>query len=283
MITAMDARATLLETPALTLELLRCRVGRDPSPPSHTAKRQVVFPLVGTFRWHVGSEMSLLDPNHVMFVETDEESWDTHSTPTDLTLLIATVAAPTAHRLWRSPRPFRERVARISPRLQTQQMWLASAIRPGAPAVWEERVLDLLAAATAEAGEPPLPPSSRAAAALARRAKELFADRGELIALAELAELLDVSPAHLTDSFRRAEGVPIVRYQIQLRLARALRELPTANDLAALAVGLGFASHSHFSTAFRAHTGLTPSQYRAAARRGDGIERIRKRALAASG
>jgi AraC family transcriptional regulator len=125
--------------------------------------------------------------------------------------------------------------------------------------------------------------TSRAACDLARRAKELFADRGELISLAELAELFDVSPAHLTASFRRAEGLPIVRYQIQLRIARALHELPHTNDLCALAHALGFASHSHFSTAFRASTGLTPSQYRAAARRGDGIEGIRKRAGVPSG
>ncbi|MEO8551599.1 MAG: helix-turn-helix transcriptional regulator [Kofleriaceae bacterium] len=218
-----------------------------------------------------------------MFVETDEESCDSHPAPTEVTCLIATVAAPIARRLWRSPRPFRERIARMSPRLQARQMWVANAIRRDEPTVWEERVLELLAAATAEAAEPPPVVSSRAATALARRAKELFADRGELIALADLAELLDVSPAHLTDSFRRAEGVPVVRYQLQIRIARALRELPYANDLAALALALGFANHSHFSTAFRAHTGLTPSQYRAAARRGDGIERIRKRARVVSG
>ena len=276
----MDTRATLLETPALTVELLRCRLGPAPMRSAPTEKRQVLFPLTGTFHWHVGRTTNVVDPNHVMFVETDEESADTHPTPTEVTCLIATVAEPTARRLWRSPRPFRDRVARISPRVQAQQMWLANAIRADRPAVWEERVLQLIAAATAE---PAHAPTSHAATMLARRAKALFADRGELIALSELAELLDVSPAHLTDSFRRAEGVPIVRYQIQLRIARALRALPHANDLSALALSLGFASHSHFATAFRAHTGLTPSQFRAAARRGDAIETIRKRAAASPG
>jgi len=280
----MDSRVTLLATPALTVELLRCRLGPGPTPSSHTEERQVLFPLAGSFHWHVGKTTSFVDPNHVMFVETDEESMDTHPVPTEVTCLIATVAATTSRRLWRTPRAFLARVARISPRLQAHQMWLASALRADHPAaVQEARVLDLLAAATVEAGEVAREPSSYAAKILARRAKALFADRGELIALSELAELLDVSPAHLTDSFHRAEGVPIVRYQIQLRIARALRALPHANDLAALAVSLGFASHSHFSTAFRAHVGLTPSQYRAAARRGDSIETIRKRARAAPG
>jgi AraC family transcriptional regulator len=279
----MDTRATLLATPALTVEILRCRLGPTPLRSAPTARRQVLFPLVGTFHWHVGRTTNVLDPNHVMFVETDEESVDTHPTPTEVTCLIATVSELTARRLWRSPRPFRERVARISSRVQAHQIWLANVLRAEQPAARsEERVLELLAAVTAEA-EPTRAPSSHAAALLARRAKALFADRGELIALSELAELLDVSPAHLTDSFRRAEGVPIVRYQIQLRIARALRELPHANDLSALALALGFASHSHFATAFRAHTGLTPSQFRAATRRGDTIETIRKRAGASPG
>jgi AraC-like DNA-binding protein len=279
----VPTRTTLLDTPAVLVELLRCDLGPEPAESSHTTRRQVLFPLVGAFRWNVGRTTKLLDPNHVMFIETDEESSDSSPSPARVTCLIMTVAAPTARRLWRSPRPFRDRIARMSSRLQAHQMWLASAIRNDAPALWQERALGLLAAATAEASEPPPAPTSRAAGVLARRAKELFADRGELISLAELAELLDVSPAHLTSSFRRAEGVPIVRYQIQLRIARALRELPHANDLCALAYALGFASHSHFSTAFRAHTGLTPSQYRTAARRGDGIERIRKRAGMLSG
>jgi AraC-like DNA-binding protein len=53
-----------------------------------------------------------------------------------------------------------------------------------------------------------------------------------------------------------------VRYQLRLRLVRALAELPHRDDLAALAYELGFSSHSHFTTAFRTTLGMTPSQYR---------------------
>jgi len=280
----MDERRTVLATSALKVEWLRCELGPERTAPSHTAERQVLFPLAGTFRWHVGRTTSLLDPNHVMFVETDEESWDTHPTGSTVTCLIATVATPLARRLWRSSAPFAARTTRASSRLQADYTWFAAAITNSdqPAAVWEERAVQLLADATAEAGGA-APPPRCAATELARRAKELFGDHGELLSLAELAELLDVSPAHLTASFCRAEGVPIVRYQIQLRIMRALRELPYTNDLAALAVELGFASHSHFSTAFRARIGVTPSQFRAAAQRGDSLERIRKRVRAAAG
>jgi hypothetical protein len=50
----------------------------------------------------------------------------------------------------------------------------------------------------------------------------------------------------LTTAFRRTEGVPLHRYLTQLRLAQALVELPHASDLTALALDLGFSSHSHF-------------------------------------
>ena len=62
--------------------------------------------------------------------------------------------------------------------------------------------------------------------------------------------------------FRRHEGLSIARYQRRLRLSRALIELPYTEDIAALALDLGFSSHAHFSTAFRATYGETPSTYR---------------------
>jgi AraC-like DNA-binding protein len=48
------------------------------------------------------------------------------------------------------------------------------------------------------------------------------------------------------------------QYLKQLRLARALVELPHAGDLTALSFDLGFSSHSHFSYAFRRAFGCHP-------------------------
>jgi AraC-like DNA-binding protein len=62
------------------------------------------------------------------------------------------------------------------------------------------------------------------------------------------------------------EGVPLHGYLTQLRLARALVELPHASDLTTLALDLGFSSHSHFTAVFRAAFGCTPSQFRETAR-----------------
>src|SRR5439155_11671810 len=55
------------------------------------------------------------------------------------------------------------------------------------------------------------------------------------------------------------------QYIQQRRLARA-RDMLRSTDasLSTVALETGFASHSHFATAFRAATGVTPSSYRRA-------------------
>ena len=48
--------------------------------------------------------------------------------------------------------------------------------------------------------------------------------------------------------------MPLYRYHLRLRLARALDLVADCEDVAALAQDLGFSSHSHFSAAFRQAT-----------------------------
>lgn len=86
------------------------------------------------------------------------------------------------------------------------------------------------------------------------------------VRLNDLARALSTSPSRLTYSFRTVHGVPLARYSLRARLARAAVLLPESDDLARLAVDLGFASHSHFSRTFARWTGLTPSAYRSCAR-----------------
>jgi AraC family transcriptional regulator len=82
--------------------------------------------------------------------------------------------------------------------------------------------------------------------------------------LSEIAAELRASPVYLTQVFQQVEGLPLYRYQLRLRLARALDLLGQYDDLTDLALDLGFSSHSHFSAAFRAAYGRTPSEFRRA-------------------
>ena len=91
---------------------------------------------------------------------------------------------------------------------------------------------------------------------------------GARIRLADVGQALGVSPVYVTDVFRQVEGTPFYRYALRQRLERAVRLLPGyRGDLSALALELDFASHSHFTTAFRRAFGCTPAVFRERARR----------------
>ena len=103
---------------------------------------------------------------------------------------------------------------------------------------------------------------TRASKAVERTKQLLHARAGEQLHLDEIAAEVGFNPVYLTQEFTRCEGVPLYRYQLQLRLTRALLELRGCEDITGLALDLGFSSHSHFTSAFRKAFGTTPSLYR---------------------
>lgn len=104
---------------------------------------------------------------------------------------------------------------------------------------------------------------------LVANAKRYISDRpAQRIRLAEVGQALGVSPVYVTDVFRQVEGVPFYRYALRKRLERAVRLLPQyRSDLSEFAQELDFASHSHFTTAFRRAFGCTPAEFREQAHR----------------
>jgi len=93
--------------------------------------------------------------------------------------------------------------------------------------------------------------------------------------LASLGKLVHVSPHHLAHVFRSEVGLPLHRYLVRARLAKALDAvLDAASDLASVAAEAGFASHSHFTERFRALFGCAPAELRRASARS--IAELRK-------
>ena len=85
----------------------------------------------------------------------------------------------------------------------------------------------------------------------------------DALTLPRIARCVLSSPFHLARIFRQMTGLSLHQYQCRLRLRAALERLADGeSDLTALALSLGFASHSHFSDAFRREFGLTPSAVR---------------------
>ena len=99
---------------------------------------------------------------------------------------------------------------------------------------------------------------------LAEAAKsEIASDLSVRRSLGELARTLHTSPFHLARVFRAETGFTLAGYRQALRLRAALERLPgNDRDLSALALELGFSSHSHFTEAFRREFGLAPSAFR---------------------
>ncbi|HET9390638.1 MAG TPA: AraC family transcriptional regulator [Steroidobacteraceae bacterium] len=68
---------------------------------------------------------------------------------------------------------------------------------------------------------------------------------------------------HLAREFRRYFGLTIGGYARRLRAEEAARVLSRSRaGLSDIALACGFASHAHLCRVFKAHYGLTPSQYR---------------------
>lgn len=94
--------------------------------------------------------------------------------------------------------------------------------------------------------------------------------RGQLDAehsLAALAALVGMDVRRFTGAFQDAFGVSPWQYVMRARLDEAARLLwYGAEPVTEIALATGFASPSHFATAFARRFGVPPSRYRAAAR-----------------
>jgi AraC family transcriptional regulator len=86
---------------------------------------------------------------------------------------------------------------------------------------------------------------------------------GENVLLSELAEIAQLSPFHFSRAFKQSFGTPPLRYLASRRIERA-KDLLAKEETTVTQVGLavGFAETSSFTTAFRKHTGVTPSVFR---------------------
>jgi len=81
--------------------------------------------------------------------------------------------------------------------------------------------------------------------------------------LARIADEVGASPYHLCRVFREVTGFAVHQYLRQLRIRHGLESvLETADPLSRIAVDLGFAHHSHFTSAFRRDFEITPSLLR---------------------
>ena len=89
-------------------------------------------------------------------------------------------------------------------------------------------------------------------------AREYWTD----LSLADLARKLHCSAAHLSRMFHAATGFRLCEYRQELRLRKGLFLLEESGlEIGDVAVQVGFASHSHFTSAFHRRFGINPSEF----------------------
>ncbi len=86
---------------------------------------------------------------------------------------------------------------------------------------------------------------------------------GDDVDLNAIAAHASLSPYYFTRQFTAMVGMPPYRYLISLRIARAA-DLLRGSDLSVTQIlhRVGFHSPSHFTTTFRRHMGMSPTDYR---------------------
>lgn len=262
----------LLQSTTVSAHDVCCRGAcRHRSAEECASSTQLVFPYRGLFLRHVGSTQSVADANHVLFFNAGEGYQVSHPTTGGDACLSLSVSQPLlrelapAAMLQRRDQPvFRHQALRIDERAQVLVALLRHSLRHGSIESLEAESLALtlvcrsLGPRTSHA-----PGASRARQRLVDRAKLLLAsDLTRRWALADIAAAVGGSPVYLTQTFQQVEGMPLYRYHLRLRLARALDLVADCEDVAALAQDLSFSSHSHFTAAFRQAYGRTPTAFR---------------------
>jgi AraC-like DNA-binding protein len=156
---------------------------------------------------------------------------------------------------------FRE-VAVTDAELSRRVLALCAAL--SAPASRLERDAAVLAVASgllAHVGHAPWASTPGVPPGVALARDLLRDDPAEDVALADLAALAGLSPAHLNRAFARAFGLPPHAYQLAARIDAARRLLADGWSVTHAAAEAGFHDSSHLSRHFKRLVGEAPGRY----------------------
>ena len=266
----------LLDTATASVRDVVCRGEcRHQSPAECAQSTFLVFPYRGVYVRHVGRHESVAEGNQVVLFNKGEDYRISHPVEGGDACLSVGVAehwleelAPKDEMHGSDELAFRRQRRRIDARTQA----LVATLRYS---------LDRHVAETLEAESLTLTLIRRALGERTSHTtrgsigRQKLVDRAKLLlssaparrwTLGDIGTAIGVSPVYLTQVFQQVEGMPLYRYQLRLRLARALDLLGRYEDLTTLSMDLGFSSHSHFSSAFRQTYGRTPAEFQRSVR-----------------
>ncbi|CAM3249621.1 hypothetical protein SPAN111604_13130 [Sphingomonas antarctica] len=260
---------TLNKGSVAELALARCaRADRELSPTGYIEPAHFVVPLTGSYIWHRPTEQIFADANRVLFFAGRESYATSHPVSGDVSIAI-TPSAETVEALVKADRIHRGRQILgksaawpASPSVQLMsRAAVFDALAGATPLEIDDAVLQILQAAVAAVG--PVRSDTSANRRVISRTKEfLHWNSGRKITLQEVADAVGLNAIYLSQVFTKCEGEPLYKYMRRLRLAASLNHIRDCDDLTALALNVGFSSHSHYSSVFLATFKKTPSYIR---------------------
>lgn len=265
----------LLETPTVSVWDAICQGdGQHECVAESASATHLVFPYRGVYVRHLNDVAAVAEAGQVLFFNANEDYRISHPVSGGDASLAVVIEETMLREL--APKPllrdgaalaFQQQRLRIDPRAQALVALLRHSLRENIAESLEAESLALTLAQRSLG-----PRTTHAAGASAGRQR--LVDRAKLVlasdlskrwALADIASEVGVSAVYLTQVFQQVEGLPLYRYQLRLRLARALDLLGQYDDLSKLSMDLGFSSHSHFSAAFQQAYGRSPTEFRQSA------------------
>lgn len=271
---------TLFQSDLIRIEEYHCR-GTDTSQrgtEEYTKSHEIVFPRRGAFVRYDASGKLVADANNVLFFNSHQPYQITHPIPGgDSSIIFAvkpTVLMDMLRTFDASVDDRYEKPFAIShhPIDMPQHMYKYRLLQQDELLAQEEAVLmfigEVLSSTTSYKGKRVKSNKSATIEAHREIVHQIKIVLGksfrQKLKLDDITAAVNVSPFFLCRVFKLETGLSIHQYLQRLRLLDALEHLTQypQTDLTTLALELGFASHSHFSTAFVQSFGLPPSQFR---------------------
>ncbi len=260
----------LLTTGSVMVRDVVCGGGcRHKSSEECAQSTHLVFPYRGVFVRHLGRSDAVAEPNQVLIFNPAEGYRISHPVTGGDGCLSLSIGedwlrelVPTEYLRPGAVLAFGKQHLGIDPRAQALVATLRYSLHKKLAEQLEGETLALTLLRRVLGERKTHSAASAGRRKLVERTKLLLSsDLARRWSLGDIGSEIGVSPVYLTQVFQQLEGTPLYRYQLRLRLARALELLSASPDLAALSMDLGFSSHSHFSAAFRQAYGRTPAQF----------------------
>lgn len=274
---------TLFKSNLLWILDYRCSGQREPQE-EWPAAHEIILPRFGTYVRRDAFGQIVADPNQILFSNRNQPYEISHPIKREdrsTVILLRPDALLEIARNFdasvfdRPHAPFPRAGITTGSRLHLSHYWLLRVGRQDSfnePLAVEEAVLTLLGEILARVFTTEPARSTRKLSGtlrkhldVVRRVKLVLDERfSEKLLLDEIASAVYSSPYHISRVFKRQTGLTIHLYQQRLRLLHAAERMieNSAENLDRIALDLGFANHSHFTTAFGKTFNLSPSDFR---------------------